>query len=1054
MSVKKSPGKYWLGIISALTLFVSAEAAPPQSDPSPFDDDPILANQPVQSLSGTASDDGTVTNIYLTIEDEDFGYYWNGSEFQSTPVEVEAVISGSGSNVTWSYDLAAELASGTYIVSSIAMDNSGEIQSQPSTETFNLTADFVSTGNGEWGPVIDTDSIPVAAANLPDGKILHWAAYQADTYQPSSGDFEQTFTSIFDPVTGQSTYDIVDETEHDMFCMGANILEDGSVLMNGGNSHGQTSIFDSVSGNWTSEDPLNIPRAYQGNAMLEDGRVLTLGGSWKFSALCRDEFDNSGTCVDKTAEVWDKQNGWEVLSGISPNQLTTDDHDGLFRSDNHMWLFSIPGGKVLHAGPSRKMHLLDVSGNGSIAFAANRADDADAMNGNAVMYDVGKLLTTGGAPYYERNDDVSNDATASAFVIEASGNSVSARRVSSMANQRAYHNSVVLPNGEVIVVGGQEEPRIFSDAGSAMKPELWNPVTESFRELDATMQKSRTYHSVALLTQDGRVLAGGGGLCGDCQWNHPNIEIFSPPYLYDDAGNVAQRPEILNTPSSTTYGNIITVETSTPIHSLVLMRASAVTHSVNNAQRRIPLSFTSTEGNNYLAAIPGDSASAIPGTYMLFALDIEGVPSVAKTINIRHDPANQDTDGDGIPDIDDPFPLDPQNDIDGDNISGHIDNCPNDSNPDQSDFDGDGIGDVCDPIDNTPESEFSAQLMDNRFNVCIEVDGASTQSGANVHTTTTCPTNPVAHQIFDFNLINGSTDTYTIHPRHSGLCLDVEGGSSQNNANIIQSTCTNSSSQQFTLTEDGATYAINTSTGNGTKILDASADVEPDGTRNLQQFSDGAKGNQRWTFILQGSTNPNDPHCNGLPITVDLNLGQTPSPGDDVVMGTMGNDDIRGGAGNDTICGMGGDDFIHGNSGDDWIDGGDGVDNLRGGQGNDTVYAGSGATVGHSSRIFGGTGDDMLFGGEDADDLRGGRGADTIEGADGADEIRGNQDDDILFGRGGNDTLLGGNGNDELNGNAGNDVLNGGSGTLDICDGGNGNNDTADASCENVFNVP
>lgn len=194
--------------------------------------------------------------------------------------------------------------------------------------------------------------------------------------------------------------------------------------------------------------------------------------------------------------------------------------------------------------------------------------------------------------------------------------------------------------------------------------------------------------------------------------------------------------------------------------------------------------------------------------------------------------------------------------------------------------------------------------------------------------------------------------------------------------------------------------------------------------------------------------------CNGLPITVDLNSGQTPGPGDDVVMGTQGNDDIRGRAGNDTICGMGGDDFIHGNSGDDWIDGGAGVDNLRGGQGNDIIYAGSGATVGHPSRIFGGTGDDMLFGGVDADDLRGGRGADTLEGAGSDDELRGNQDDDILFGRQDNDTLLGGDGHDELNGNAGNDVLNGGAGALDICDGGNGNNDSADASCENVFNVP
>lgn len=177
--------------------------------------------------------------------------------------------------------------------------------------------------------------------------------------------------------------------------------------------------------------------------------------------------------------------------------------------------------------------------------------------------------------------------------------------------------------------------------------------------------------------------------------------------------------------------------------------------------------------------------------------------------------------------------------------------------------------------------------------------------------------------------------------------------------------------------------------------------------------------------------------CNGLPVSVDLNLGQTTGPGDDVVLGTPFNDDIRGKAGNDTICGMGGDDFIHGNSGDDWIDGGDGVDNLRGGQGADTIYAGTGATVGVNSRVFGGFGDDFIYGGPDADDLRGGKGADTVYGDEGDDEINGNDDDDYLVGEEGNDKLKGGNGeNDELYGSTGDDELNGGSGVNDLCDGG------------------
>ena len=187
--------------------------------------------------------------------------------------------------------------------------------------------------------------------------------------------------------------------------------------------------------------------------------------------------------------------------------------------------------------------------------------------------------------------------------------------------------------------------------------------------------------------------------------------------------------------------------------------------------------------------------------------------------------------------------------------------------------------------------------------------------------------------------------------------------------------------------------------------------------------------------------------CNGLQVTVDLNFGQTPGPGDDVVLGTPGDDDIRGRAGNDTICGGGGDDFIHGNSGDDWIDGGDGVDDIRGGQGNDTLFAGSGATAGTSSRVFGGNGDDSIFGGRDADDLRGGRGEDVISGEQGADLIIGNADNDTLFGGPGADDLRGGSGDDELFGEGGGDSLNGGSGGNDFCDGGGQGGDT-DTNCE------
>jgi len=62
---------------------------------------------------------------------------------------------------------------------------------------------------------------------------------------------------------------------------------------------------------------------------------------------------------------------------------------------------------------------------------------------------------------------------------------------------------------------------------------------------------------------------------------------------------------------------------------------SGDTHTVNNDQRRIPLVLTTAGTGTYSLTIPADRGVALPGDYMLFALNASGTPSVAKTINIR-----------------------------------------------------------------------------------------------------------------------------------------------------------------------------------------------------------------------------------------------------------------------------------------------------------------------------------------------------------------------------------------------------------------------------------
>ena len=151
------------------------------------------------------------------------------------------------------------------------------------------------------------------------------------------------------------------------------------------------------------------------------------------------------------------------------------------------------------------------------------------------------------------------------------------------------------------------------------------------------MNINRTYHSWALLIPDATVISGGGGLCGNgCSANHFDAQIFKPPYLFNSNGSPATRP-VIHSVSSTSVpvGGQFTINMNAPTSSFSLVRFGSNTHTVNTDQRRIPLTTTAS-GNSYTATVPNDPGIALPGYYMLFAMNSAGVPSVATTMLIHH----------------------------------------------------------------------------------------------------------------------------------------------------------------------------------------------------------------------------------------------------------------------------------------------------------------------------------------------------------------------------------------------------------------------------------
>ncbi len=559
---------------------VAFRAGPPDTTPPT-----AVITSPLSGATGV----GTIS-VTVSATDTDTGVAGVQLQVDGVPLTATAT-----SPYTFSLD-TTKLASGPHILTASAWDFANNIgNASPVSVTFSNPNPADPTQSGMWSGTVSLPIVAVNSALLPNGAILFW-----------DGQSFGVNAIVFNPTT-----DIIDSVPVpvNIFCSGQEQMSDGRILVVGGHVGAHIglpagNIFDPSNESWIVLPNMSFARWYPTATMLLDGRLIVTSGE-----------TNCDGCDVKVQEIYDPSlNSWSVLSNAPL----------LFPYYPHVYL--LPDGRLFVPATSEDPIVSEVLDLNALKWTAVGGTALDG--GSSAMYLPSKFLKTGKST---DPDTTVQPSVATAYVLDMTQTSPSWRQVASMAVARTFHNTTLLPDGNVLVTGGGPTTNATDTANAVLPAELWSPTTETWRTL-APMSAPRLYHSEALLLPDGRVLVSGGGRFDDdtVPTDQFSAEFFAPPYLFK-----GPRPTISAAPSQLSYGQNFIVQTpdAARIAKVSLIRFGTVTHAINMSQRFIPLSIASVGNGSLTITAPVNANLAPPGNYMLFLVDTNGIPSVAAIVH-------------------------------------------------------------------------------------------------------------------------------------------------------------------------------------------------------------------------------------------------------------------------------------------------------------------------------------------------------------------------------------------------------------------------------------
>ena len=362
-------------------------------------------------------------------------------------------------------------ASSTSSLTASSSTNNAPPASQQSAVTFVRTGDMTTPRVGHTATLLLDGRVLIAGGDAPATMGSASSGRSAELYDPATGVFAQTGSMT-------QTHPLHTST----------LLSSGKVLIA---DETGAELYDPATGLFVTTGGMLSPNNFVQAVLLASGKVLVTGNT--------------------DAELYDPANGTFTKAGTYAVKAA-------FYSSATL----LASGKVMLEGDNTTQIYDPASDSFSLTASLSSVGLGGLELYSATLLTNGNVLIAGGT------DELSRFAAAVLYDPASS----TFKATASMSAMRDAHAAVLLPDGRVLVVGGDSMSctgQFCAFSGSLASAELYDPATGAFTSA-GNMNTARTLPQATLLKNGNVLITGGEAYCGiNCfKGSGATAELYRP----------------------------------------------------------------------------------------------------------------------------------------------------------------------------------------------------------------------------------------------------------------------------------------------------------------------------------------------------------------------------------------------------------------------------------------------------------------------------------------------------------------------------------------------